>query len=587
MLINYFRILLGAQFVIWAFGCDGPRTANSSDFKFFENSIRRDPDPESSSKVVKLEVGCTAFFVENMSGKAILATAAHCFRLSASGSEEAWCAASGSFIDNNGDKGTCKRIIAGDPNRDIMFFEANYSKPIRVEQTFRLATYDPSKNTRLNMLGYPADRIRNGKITLTENCWIVEEGIFPPAYDQFGFQDPTYMHNCSTYGGNSGGPIYVEGSRDVIGMPSEYSPGDYSFMPSDFGVRMNAISDFVAHKKDMLEAEGIAFSTVQPIAGPTELPVSLSESEEAFVNTCSAPDALTEEQRKTLNALKSGVSTEDCSLAAYRLSRASELNLVDKDLTDLGLFNEPIFENSKVAGLFLQGNRLGNLDVINGFKNLRYLELSSSGVTRLSWIGNLPKLKFLNLDGNGITDLKNFFGDASSSSVVEIRLNGNSITDVSYLKSFNGLLSLSISNNRKDPQTLIRSIGKLPPLHTLTLRSNAIKSLDGFETAKVYNVLDLSYNEIESISELSKLEHASQIAHLRLSANKITDVSSLSSLIGLETLDLAFNRISNLSPLASLKNLSYVLLGGGSEFEFGRNCPFVNTSVCRWLGAAG
>lgn len=254
--------------------------------QMFENSVRRDPTAEELQHMVSLG-GCTAYFVANNAGKVILGSARHCF-----GHEEAaWCEKPGSFVDDKGLHGSCIRIVASDPEHDIMLFEASYAGEMGKNRGFRLAAYHPAIDTRLGMLGYPADRIRQGHATLTENCWVLSDVKGSP-FSESTMQDPSQAHNCSTYGGNSGGPIFIEGSRDVIGLPFTYVPNDYGLRPEDMSphaANFASMADFVARHRTLLEAEGILISTLAPKARSTSRLLTVPGGQEKI--TTSRPDS--------------------------------------------------------------------------------------------------------------------------------------------------------------------------------------------------------------------------------------------------------------------------------------------------------
>ena len=67
-----------------------------------------------------------------------------------------------------------------------------------------------------------------------------------------------------------------------------------------------------------------------------------------------------------------------------------------------------------------------------------------------------------------------------------------------------------------------------------------------------------------NISNLTGLEHATNLTYLDLFRNSISDLSPLSGLTNLTRLDLEVNSISDLSPLSGLTNLTTLNLGGNS-----------------------
>ncbi|MBY0370712.1 serine protease [bacterium] len=220
-------------------------------FFFFSNSTRRDPTEAESQAIAKVP-GCTAFHVSNTSGKHLLITARHCFGYQATN----WCK-TGEFKKIDGETGKCLRLVAGDRQHDIALFEAGFQNPARA--TYSLAAQPAAVGTRLQMIGYPADVYRKGALTLTENCWVLKTGVQSP-HSRKGIYDISSLHNCTTYGGNSGGPMIEEGTQVAIGLPFTYMPGDYTQRdPQNLqtSAHLAQMSDFVNTFRPTLVAEGV------------------------------------------------------------------------------------------------------------------------------------------------------------------------------------------------------------------------------------------------------------------------------------------------------------------------------------------
>ena len=194
---------------------------------FFPQALRRDANAQEKKYIAKLYwapkgiLDCTAFFLENNADKMILATAAHCVGFDVLN----WCRQGeevGGFVDWEGKVGWCENIIAINNKNDLFVFEARYddgSPPPARQETLKLATFVPPVNTKLKVYGFPADDLRNGTATVTENCWITEADAPSPP---FQVSDRSAHHNCTVYFGNSGGPMVIEGTRTVVGMPTNY-----------------------------------------------------------------------------------------------------------------------------------------------------------------------------------------------------------------------------------------------------------------------------------------------------------------------------------------------------------------------------
>lgn len=238
---------------------DSEPVGNCEDEKcdFFENSRRREATDAETAGIGAIET-CTGFFLANQSGKAFFMTAQHCVNYDM----QAWCD-DGGFLFNSDGSGPrrCVRVVAGDDHHDPVIIEVSGSQP---EGASRLAGFGAADGTRLKMLGYPTDGFAPVGLTVTENCWIVNEVASNPfvgteAFDK-GMQDDVYGHNCSVFGGNSGGPMKIEGSDIVVGQPYSFRR---IFVPLPFTDQSYGAvaSDLVADFQSELEREGIEIAT--------------------------------------------------------------------------------------------------------------------------------------------------------------------------------------------------------------------------------------------------------------------------------------------------------------------------------------
>lgn len=253
-------------------GCSTPSseevesTKSTVSHQFFEQSTRRDASGLEAQRVARTSTGCTAFFLENTAGKVYMASARHCFEYSVTN----WCEKDGGITDNDGVEFKCTKVIAADSTHDITVFETNHpSHRTKGATTLRLASFNPSSKQRLIMTGYPCDEdpVEGGRqcaLTTTESCWTLGSDVASPHTDDTTTLDRSFHHNCTTYGGNSGGPMYAEGTRDVIGLPFTYHPDDYNrYSSTDITTAafLALTSDFVSVHKTELVSAGITLST--------------------------------------------------------------------------------------------------------------------------------------------------------------------------------------------------------------------------------------------------------------------------------------------------------------------------------------
>lgn len=94
-------------------------------------------------------------------------------------------------------------------------------------------------------------------------------------------------------------------------------------------------------------------------------------------------------------------------------------------------------------------------------------------------------------------------------------------------------------------------------LAALDLSLNQIRDISPLSSLANLTELYLGFNQISDISALYCLTNLSL---LDLSANKISDTSALSNLANLAVLELSHNEISNISALSNLTNLAVLFL---------------------------
>jgi internalin A len=201
------------------------------------------------------------------------------------------------------------------------------------------------------------------------------------------------------------------------------------------------------------------------------------------------------------------------------------------------------------------------------------LDLGNNRITDIRSLGSLTNLTRLNLGNNKITDIS-FLG--SLTNLTELDLNYNKITDISFLGSLTNLTALHLGYNQI---TDISFLGSLTNLTTLNLNYNQITNFSFLGSLTNLTTLNLNYNQITDISFLGSLTNLTalhlgynqitdisflgpltNLTRLHLNNNRITDISFLGSLTNLITLNLSYNQITDISFLGSLINLTKLYL---------------------------
>ena len=209
------------------------------------------------------------------------------------------------------------------------------------------------------------------------------------------------------------------------------------------------------------------------------------------------------------------------------------------------------------------------------------LDLGNNQITDISFLGSLTNLTTLNLCSNRITDISIL---GSLTNLTTLNLNYNQISDISSLGSLTNLTTLNLEKNRISD---ISFLGSLTNLTTLNLEWNQISDISSIGSLTNLTTLKLDWNRISDISflgsltnlttldlgntlisDISILGSLTNLTTLILWRTQISDFSFLGSFTNLATLDLGDNKISDISILGSLTNLTELYLGRNQITDF-------------------
>ena len=256
------------------------------------------------------------------------------------------------------------------------------------------------------------------------------------------------------------------------------------------------------------------------------------------------------------------------------------------NLVRLELHNNSISDISPLKGLtnlkylLLDNNSISDLSPLKGLTNLVRLELHNNSISDISPLKGLTNLKYLLLDNNSISDLSPLKG---LTNLRRLELHNNSISDISPLVANTGLGPGDViivngnplnnaSINTHIPTLQLRGVrvdfDKLVDIPDSNLRTAIEKALGKASGVTITTEDMKSLYELEapnaSITDLTGLEHATNLTLLTLSDNSISDISPLAGLNNLAELYLSDNSISDISPLAGLNNLIWLELHNNS-----------------------
>jgi len=257
--------------------------------------------------------------------------------------------------------------------------------------------------------------------------------------------------------------------------------------------------------------------------------------------------------------------------------------LVMPNLTELAIYNEPsitdispIFQLKQLTSLTLSGCALDDSS-IKKFGTLIWLsELNLDGnmISDLSFLKNMSILKSLSLANNMIKDVSVF---ESLTNLKKLNLSNNLISEIEALSSLTSLRSLDLSYNLL---TAIDPISSLTSVTELNLAGNTIKQLDSIARLSKLETLVLSDNPVQYLSVLSNFN---VLTALNIDGTSVTSLAEISGIETLTTLDCSRTMITDFSPLASMNviNLTAVqsALTDISTLAFASSVEVLNIST--------
>ncbi|KAH6790789.1 Leucine-rich repeat family protein [Perilla frutescens var. frutescens] len=146
--------------------------------------------------------------------------------------------------------------------------------------------------------------------------------------------------------------------------------------------------------------------------------------------------------------------------------------------------------------------------------------------------------------------------------LVEVDLTANRLTALDpRLSQLANLKKLSLRQNLlKDDAVLpLSSWHSISALQELVLRDNQLKKIPDVTIFKMLLVFDVSFNEIPSLSGLSKASNS--LKELYVSKNEVTKMEEIEHFHELQILELGSNRLRVMENLQSLSSLQELWLG--------------------------
>ena len=292
--------------------------------------------------------------------------------------------------------------------------------------------------------------------------------------------------------------------------------------------------------------------------------------------------AASKRQIKDLTGLEHATNLTGLSLHQNSINNLKSLAELTH-LKSLSLWGNPISDLSPLAnlteltGLDLGACQISDIIPLANLTQLRWLHLHYNQISEITSLTKLTQLTDLWLQSNQISDITPIAG---LKQLVELALSHNRIVDVSPLAGLENLMDLKLVGNPirdfspllgLDPKHVDIDIHMLQELASVEVEmpdpnlEHAIREKLGLSDEIPLTQADmLQLGGLDAkgrqITDLTGLEHATNLTWLDLGDNDIRDLQPIAELTQLDALYIWGNPISDISPLKHLISLRRLVL---------------------------
>ncbi|XP_035743683.1 leucine-rich repeat and guanylate kinase domain-containing protein-like [Vespa mandarinia] len=192
---------------------------------------------------------------------------------------------------------------------------------------------------------------------------------------------------------------------------------------------------------------------------------------------------------------------------------------------------------------------LTDITVLYYHRYLQYIDLAYNNLTNLMPLSGIPYLIYLNVSHNKLIDILNF---TPPWYLTYVNLSHNQITEMCDLSSFWSIVRLDLSYNEIE---VIFGLHNLKYLQYLNLSYNSIKYIENLDNLNIKE-LNLEKNCITSYKYKKLGSGIKSLTNLRtiiLGYNKLSNLNFFKDACSLRFVDLKFNKIVDLLEVSNLK----------------------------------
>ncbi|KAL2717744.1 leucine-rich repeat and guanylate kinase domain-containing protein-like isoform X1 [Vespula squamosa] len=206
-----------------------------------------------------------------------------------------------------------------------------------------------------------------------------------------------------------------------------------------------------------------------------------------------------------------------------------------------------------LAKCIMRKMSLTDITVLYYHRYLQYIDLAHNNLTNLMPLSGIPYLIYLNVSHNKLIDVLNF---TPPWYLTYVNLSNNHITEMCDLSSFWSIVRLDLSYNEIE---VIFGLHNLKYLQYLNISYNLIKHIENLDNLNIKE-LNLEGNCIKSYKYKKLGSDMKSLINLRtiiLGYNKLSSLNFLKDACSLRFVDLKFNKIVDLLEISKLKGLIY------------------------------
>ena len=210
----------------------------------------------------------------------------------------------------------------------------------------------------------------------------------------------------------------------------------------------------------------------------------------------------------------------------------------------------PLMDLTQLRTLHLGACQISDITALAQLTQLVKLMLPYNEIENISSLANLTQLTELSLNNNKIIDVSPL---ANLKKLTDLQIAGNAITD------FSPLLGLNLKNVDIDIRTLHELTSIKVEIPDLNLERAVRRTLELPDevplTQLIMNQLTGLAARDSQITDLTGLEHATNLTWIGLGGNEIRDLHPLAGLIQLEFLSIWGTPLEDIRPIANLTRL--------------------------------